>query len=107
VNYLSPERTRGSGEGVDGRSDLFSLGATMYALLTGKPPFAGTTLIETVTRIRQAEPLKPSTFQLGIPGLFEATVMKMLAKRPEDRYQTSGELVRELERIGKYNGVVV
>ncbi|MFL5340740.1 MAG: protein kinase domain-containing protein [Gemmataceae bacterium] len=107
VNYLSPERTRSSAEGVDGRSDLFSLGATMYALLTGKAPFAGTTLIETITRIRQAEPLKPTTFQLGIPGLFEAAVMKMLAKRPDDRFQSAGEMVAELERIGKYNGVTV
>ena len=107
LNYMSPERTRGSGEGVDGRSDLFGLGATMYALLTGKPPFAGATLVETITRIRNAEPLKPTTFQMGIPGLFEATILKMLAKRPEDRYQTAGDVVRELERIGKYNGVTV
>jgi len=107
VTYMSPERTRGTGEGVDGRSDLFSLAATMYALLTGKPPFAGSTLVETITRIRNAEPLKPTTFQMGIPGLFETTILKMLAKRPEDRYQTAGEVVRELERIGKYNGVVV
>jgi len=107
VTYMSPERTRGTGEGVDGRSDLFSLAATMYALLTGKPPFAGSTLVETITRIRNAEPLKPTTFQMGIPGLFETTILKMLAKRPEDRYQTAGEVVRELERIGKYNGVTV
>jgi serine/threonine protein kinase len=105
VNYMSPERTRGTGEGVDGRSDLFSLGATMYALLTGKPPFAGATLVETITKIRQAEPLKPSTFQIGIPSTFEAVAIKLLAKRPDDRYQTAGEMVRELERIGKYNGV--
>jgi len=104
VAYMSPERTRGTGEGVDGRSDLFSLGATMYALLTGKSPFAGTTLVETITRIRKAEPLKPTTFQMGIPGMFEAAVMKTLSKNPDDRYQTAGEFVAELERIGKYNG---
>ena len=84
VNYMSPERTRSSGEGVDGRSDLFGLGATMYALLTGKSPFAGATLVETITRIRNAEPLKPTTFQIGIPSAFEATILKMLAKRPEE-----------------------
>ena len=47
------------------------------------------------------------TFQMGIPGLFEGVVLKLLAKRPEERFQTAGELVRELERIGKYNGVTV
>ncbi len=107
VNYMSPERTRSTGEGVDGRSDLFGLGATMYALLTGKSPFAGATLVETITKIRNAEPLKPTTFQIGIPGMYETTILKMLAKRPDDRFQTAGELVRELERIGKYNGVTV
>ncbi|HEY2787501.1 MAG TPA: FHA domain-containing serine/threonine-protein kinase, partial [Fimbriiglobus sp.] len=67
LNYMSPERTRGQHEAVDGRSDLFSLGATCYALLTGKSPFAGSTLVETITKIRSAEPLAPNTFQLGIP----------------------------------------
>lgn len=105
VNYMSPERTRGTGEGVDGRSDLFGLGATMYALLTGKPPFAGSSLVETITKIRSAEPLKPTTFQMGIPTGFEAVVMKMLAKRPEDRYQSAADVVKELDRVGRYNGV--
>lgn len=104
VNYMSPERTRGTGEGVDGRSDLFSLGATMYALLTGKPPFAGKNLVETITKIRNSEPLKPSTFQMSVPSVFEGVVMKMLAKRPEDRYQTATDVVRELEKVGRVNG---
>jgi serine/threonine-protein kinase len=103
-NYLSPERTRGQTDGIDGRSDLFSLGATCYALLTGKPPFAGTTLVDTITKIRNAEPTKPTTFQMGIPGQFEGVILKLLAKSPEQRFQTAGELVKELERIGRYNG---
>ena len=105
INYMSPERTRGQSELVDHRSDLFGLGATCYALLSGKPPFAGATLVETITRVRSAEPLKPSTFQMGIPTPFEGAILKLLAKRPDDRFQTAGELVKELERIGKFNGV--
>jgi serine/threonine protein kinase len=105
VNYMAPERTRGPGESVDHRADLFGLGATCYALLAGKPPFAGSSLVETITKIRTAEPLKPSTFQLGIPSAFEGVVLKLLAKRPDDRFQTAGEVVRELEKIGKFNGV--
>jgi serine/threonine-protein kinase len=107
VNYMSPERTRGQSELVDHRSDLFSLGATCYALLSGKPPFAGATLVETITKVRSAEPLKPSTFQLGIPPAFEGLILKLLEKRPDDRYQTAAEVVAELDRIGKYNGVQV
>jgi serine/threonine protein kinase len=106
VNYMSPERAGGGGA-VDARSDLFSLGATCYTLLTGKPPFAGGSLVETLTKIRTAEPLKPSTFQLGIQSQFEFAVMKLLSKKPDDRYQTADELVKELERIGKFNGVPI
>jgi serine/threonine protein kinase len=105
VNYMSPERTRSSAEGIDGRSDLFSLGATVYALLTGRPPFAGNTFVETITKIRNAEPVKPTKYQMSIPGLFEGVVLKMLAKVPDQRYQTAKELVTELERIGKFQGV--
>jgi serine/threonine-protein kinase len=105
LTYMSPERTRGTTEGVDGRSDLFSLGATCYALLSGKSPFAGTTTVETITKIRTAVPLPPNTFQLGIPPAFEGVVLKLLAKRPEERYQTAKDLLTELDRIGKMNGV--
>src|SRR5262249_6811217 len=107
VNYLSPERTRSYSEKIDGRSDLFSLGATTYALLTGKPPFAGANLVETITKIRNAEPEPPRKYQMGVPGLFEGVVLKMLAKIPEHRYQTAAEVVSELERIGKFQGVTV
>jgi serine/threonine protein kinase len=104
VAYMSPERTRGP-EDVDHRSDLYALGAAVYALLTGKPPFTGATLVEKITRIRQTEPEKPSKFQMSIPGQFEGVVMKLLAKRPEDRYQSATALLAELTRVGKFNGV--
>ena len=104
VYYMSPERTKGAGEPVDGRSDLFSLGATCYALLTGKPPFAGRTLVETITRIRTVEPVAPGTFQIGIPSAFEGAILKLLAKRADDRYPSASELVKDLERIGRLTG---
>jgi serine/threonine protein kinase len=105
INYMAPERTHPqSATLVDGRSDLFSLGATVYALLTGKPPFAGTNMIETITKIRSADPVKPTKFQMSIPGLFEGVVLKLLAKTPEERYQTAGELLQELERVGRFSG---
>ncbi len=104
VTYMSPERTRGQTDEVDGRSDLYGLGATVYALLTGRPPCDGTTLVEKITRIRQVQPEAPTKFQMSIPGQFEGVVMKLLAKRPDDRYQTAGELVRQLERVGKFHG---
>jgi serine/threonine protein kinase len=104
VAYMSPERTRGVTE-LDARSDLYGLGATVYALLTGHAPGEGKTLIEKVTRIRQVVPDKPTKFQMSIPPMFEGVVMKLLSKEPKDRYQTAAELVKELERVGKFNGV--
>jgi serine/threonine protein kinase len=106
VAYMSPERTRGP-EDVDHRSDLYGLGATLYALLTGRPPFTGSTLVEKVTRIRQSPPEKPTKYQMSVPSQFEAVVLKLLAKRPEERYQSATELLKELTRVGKFNGVTV
>jgi serine/threonine protein kinase len=104
VAYMAPERTRANAV-VDARSDLYGLGATVYALLTGRPPFEGAGLPELVTKIRQSEPVKPTKYQLSIPSHFEGLVLKLLAKRPEDRYQTAEDLLKELERVGKLKGV--
>jgi len=107
VRYMSPERTGATTTPVDGRSDIYSLGALIYALLTGRPPFEGANLIETITKIRQAEPAKPKKFQLSIPDLFEGVVLKMLSKRPEDRFQSAADLLKDLERVAKYQGVKI
>ena len=65
VRYMSPERAIGGGQ-VDARSDLYSLGALVYALLTGRPPLEGDTLAETLALIRNAEPVKPKRYQMAI-----------------------------------------
>jgi serine/threonine protein kinase len=106
VNYMSPERTHGT-QALDGRSDIYSLGATLYALLTGRPPFVDVSLVETITKIRKADPEKPKKFQMAIPDLLEGAVMKMLAKRPDQRFQTASELLKGLERVAKFQGVTV
>jgi serine/threonine protein kinase len=106
LTYMSPERTRGTTE-VDVRSDLYGLGATTYALLTGRPPLTGATLVEKISKIRTEVPVKPTKYQMSIPSGFEGIVLKLLAKRPEDRYQSAAELLKELERVGKLNGVTV
>jgi serine/threonine protein kinase len=106
VAYMSPERTRGT-TGLDGRSDLYGLGATVYALLTGRPPFQGSTLVEKITRIRQEEPAKPTKYQMSIPHPFESVVMKLLAKLPENRYQNAEDLLKDLDRIARTKGITV
>lgn len=105
VTYMSPERTRGSSDEIDGRSDLYGLGATVYALLTGRPPFEGANLIEKITKIRQSDPVKPTKYQLSIPHRLETLVLGLLAKRPEDRPQTADDVVKELEMIGRMHNI--
>ncbi len=100
VAYLAPERTRGDAE-VDIRSDIYSLGATLYTLLAGRPPFEGKTLVETVARIRQEDPIPPKRFQDAIPDEFQDVVEKMLAKRPELRYPTPAAVARVLGHVAK------
>jgi serine/threonine-protein kinase len=106
IAYMAPERTQ-EGVAVDTRSDIYGLGATVYALLTGRPPFAGTSLAETIAMIRSSEPVRPKKYQLAVPDLFEGSVLRMLAKRPEDRFQTPRALLDDLDRVAKFNGVTV
>ena len=104
--YMSPEQTRGATE-VELRSDLYGLGATVYALLTGRPPCVGATLVETIFKIRAEAPIKPTKYQMSIPAGFEGIVLKLLAKQPEDRHENAVDLLKDLERIGQFNGVIV
>jgi serine/threonine protein kinase len=104
VHYMSPERTRGA-EDVDERSDLYSLGALLYALLAGRTPFETPSLVATMTKIRQEKLPSPRTFQLSIPDKFAGAVMMLLQKRPENRYQSATDLLAELEKIGKFQGM--
>jgi serine/threonine protein kinase len=103
--YLSPEQT--VGERLDARSDLYSLGATIYALLTGRPPCEGLTTAETVLKIQTQRPEPPTKFHLSIPALFEGVVMRLLAKRPDDRFADATQLLRELDRVDRYTQPVV
>ena len=104
VPYMSPERTRGS-TGVDCRSDLYGLGATLYALMTGRAPFESPSLPELIRMVRETEPVKIKQYQLSVNEMFQDLVMRMIEKRPEDRYQTPADLLRDLERIGRYNSL--
>jgi eukaryotic-like serine/threonine-protein kinase len=101
--YMSPEQCRGAGA-VDIRTDIYSLGCIVYAMLTGGPPFVregvgeliGAHLFEAPRALRELEP--------SVPAQLEAVVLRMLAKRPEDRQQTMIDLERDLERVAVGGG---
>jgi hypothetical protein len=104
IPWMSPE-IAGSGEPVDSRSDLYSLGAVLYALLTGKPPFEGRSPAATLELILDKPPEKPAKKQLSIPPLFEGVLLHLLEKRPADRPGSARLLVRDLERVAKYEDI--
>jgi serine/threonine protein kinase len=104
IPFLPPESTRAE-KLLDARSDIYSLGATLYALMTGRPPVAEGTMIDMIKGVREVIPIRPKEFQLSVDELFQDVVMKMLSKRPEDRYSSSDDLLRELHRIGTFNNL--
>jgi serine/threonine-protein kinase len=104
VSYMAPERLHTPND-VDGRADLYALGATVYFMLTGHPPFYSRTVPELLRQINTLAPEPPKKYQLSIPNLFEGAMMRLLARWPEERYQTAGELLADLARVGKFSGV--
>jgi serine/threonine protein kinase len=96
--YLAPERTV-PGAPVDGRADLYSLGVTLYHAVTGRLPFHAKSLPELVAQIRQAAPDRPQRYQPDLPVAFEAILLRLLAKKPEQRPASAKELLAELENV--------
>ena len=92
--YTSPEQVIGGK--VDERSDIFSLGAVLYEMLTGVPPFAGGRLHEIAHQVINAQPPAPSTVNRSVSPAFDSIVTKALAKRPEDRYRNAREMAADL-----------
>jgi len=95
--YMSPEQGR-TGV-IDGRTDVYSLGATLYELLTLRPPFDGSTAAELLDQIAGREPTAPRSIDPWIPRDLETIVLKSLAKRPADRYASAAALGADLARF--------
>jgi len=97
VSYMSPEQVRG--EKVDTRSDIFSFGILLYRMITGELPFAGPSQVETMAKILESPFQSPRLKNENIPPELERIIGKCLAKDPEDRYQTSRDLVVDLRNV--------
>jgi len=82
--YLAPEQALG--EAIDGRADLYSLGAVLYELASGRPPFSGADALVVIAEHLHAPLVPPRTWRSDVPPMLEAVIVRLLAKRPEDRF---------------------
>ncbi|MCI0541745.1 MAG: serine/threonine protein kinase [Verrucomicrobiales bacterium] len=98
-NFISPEQATGKRGAVGRRSDIYSLGAILYHLLTGRPPFQGETLTDVLHQVVHTDPLTPRLLMPGLPRDVETICLKCLEKEPSRRYQTAEQLAEELNRF--------
>jgi serine/threonine protein kinase len=96
--YAAPEQVRGADE-LDRRADVYGLGATLYAALTGRPPFQTASAEETLHQVLTADPAPPRVLNPAVPRDLEVVCLKCLRKDPRDRYPTAADLAADLRRF--------
>ncbi len=95
--YMSPEQL--SGEGLDGRSDLFSLGVILYTMVAGHSPFQGDSATTVCFKVANREPVAASALDLTLPPELDAVIARAMAKNPEERYQRGAELAEDVRQL--------
>ena len=94
--YMAPEQAKDAAK-VDARADIYSLGCTLYDLLTGRPPFLGRTAVEVITKHSVEAVTPPEKLVKDVPPTLSTILLKMMAKKPENRYASMDEVIRALE----------
>jgi serine/threonine-protein kinase len=95
--YMAPEQSEGRLDLIDRRTDVYGLGAILYEILTGEPPFTGPSTDDVLRRVREEEPIPPHQAWPDVPPALEALCLRALAKRPEDRPAAAADLAHEVQ----------
>ena len=95
--FMAPEQL--VGEGSDGRSDLFSLGVILYAMVTGHSPFHGNSATTVCYKVVNREPVPATAFDLELPRSLDPVISRAMAKDPADRYQSGAEFASDLHQL--------
>ena len=97
-DYMAPEQADSAAD-VDHRADIYSLGCTLYTMLTGQPPFSGTTIREVITKHKSEPMVRPDVVAKRVPAELSEFTMRMTAKRLDDRYAHLGEVIKDMEEF--------
>ena len=98
-SYAAPEQVNGLTRMIGPAADIYALGAIFYQMLTGRPPFQGSTVLQTLEQVKMSDPVPPSRLQPGLSRDAETICLKCLEKDPQRRYASAAALAEDLDRV--------